>query len=134
LQQIGLTVEERKLDAHAFAAWRTGEANSDWAALCDSVPCADHYDPFAISAGPAPAGDLWPGWPDDPAAAQMREAWIDAGDPRTQRAIAGQLQVQVFTTAAFVPLGQWFPTSGWRKTVTGQQKGSFPVFWDVART
>jgi peptide/nickel transport system substrate-binding protein len=153
LRQIGLTVERRTLDRYAFAAWRSGNAArgsrpvpagpamegtdghaaADWSALCDSVPCADHYDPFAISAGPPPAGGLWPGWPDDPAAARLREAWIDAGDLTTQRAIAGQLQVQVFTTAAFVPLGQWFPTAAWRKTVTGLQKGSFPVFWDVAR-
>jgi peptide/nickel transport system substrate-binding protein len=63
----------------------------------------------------------------------LRDAWIDSGDLHTQRAIAGQLQVQVFMTAAFVPLGQWFPTSAWRNTVTGQQKGPFPVFWDVAR-
>jgi peptide/nickel transport system substrate-binding protein len=145
LKQIGLTIEQRKLDRQAFAAWRSGSATpgshsasagdeaADWSVLCDSVPCADHYDPFAISAGPPPAGGLWPGWPDDPAAARLRDAWIDAGDLNTQRAIAAQLQVQVFTTAAFVPLGQWFPTAAWRKTVTGLQKGSFPVFWDVVR-
>lgn len=148
LNEIGLTVEERKLDRRAFDAWRTRDAARDagtslagdnagaapeWSALCDSVPCADHYDPLAISAGPAPAGGLWPGWPDDPAAARLRDAWIDAGDLTSQRAIAAQLQVQVFTTAAFVPLGQWFPTAAWRNTVTGLQKGSFPVFWDVTR-
>jgi peptide/nickel transport system substrate-binding protein len=149
LSQIGLTVEERKLDRRGFEAWRSGNAArdshtaparedgpvaADWSALCDSVPCADHYDPLAISAGPPPAGGLWPGWPDDPAAARLRDGWIDAADLSTQRAIAAQLQVQVFTTAPFVPLGQWFPTAGWRNSLTGLQKGSFPVFWDVART
>jgi hypothetical protein len=53
-------------------------------------------------------------------------------DLAASRTIAGQLQEQVFTTAAFVPLGQWRTTTAWRTTLTGQQKGSFPVFWDIA--
>ena len=108
-------------------------AAEDWSALCDSVPAADHFDPFAVSAGPPPAGGLWPGWPDDPAATRLRDAWIDAADLSTRRTLAAQLQAQAFTTAAFVPLGQWFPTSAWRKSIVGQQNGSFPVFWDIAR-
>jgi peptide/nickel transport system substrate-binding protein len=153
LKQIGLTVAERPLDRPAFAAWRAhvqgaaqgapaaetshaGDAAADhdgWSALCDSVPGADHFDPLAISAGPAPSGGLWPGWLDDPAAARSRDAWIDTTDLGASRAIAAQLQLRVFTTANFVPLGQWRPTAAWRTIVTGQQKGSFPVFWDIAR-
>jgi peptide/nickel transport system substrate-binding protein len=134
LTQIGVTVEERKLDRKAFAAWRQGaQTNGDWSGLCDSLPCADHYDPLAISAGPAPSGPIWPGWPDDKEAGHLREAWIDATDLIARHGIAGQLQTRVFTTAAFVPLGQWFPTTAWRTNVTGQQKGAFPVFWDIAK-
>jgi hypothetical protein len=97
------------------------------------VPCADHYDGFAISAGPAPPGGLWPGWTDDAPAERLRQALIDAPDLKAKRAVAAKLQEQVFTTAGFVPLGQWFPTTGWRTTLTGPQKGPFPVFWEIAR-
>jgi peptide/nickel transport system substrate-binding protein len=140
LTQIGLTVAERKLNRQAFAT-AASEENGDWSALCDSVPCGDQFDPFAISAGMAPgrgpAGtgvrDLWPGWLDDPIAERLRQAWIDAGDAGRQLSLAAQLQTQVFTIAAFVPLGQWFPVTAWRTSVSGQQKGCFPVFWDIAR-
>jgi peptide/nickel transport system substrate-binding protein len=137
LTEIGLSIEERKLDRRAFEAWRhrgPSPDGNDWSAFCDSVPAGDHYDPLAISAGPPPAGGLWPGWPDDAAAGRLRDAWIDTPDPKAKRVAAAKLQDQVFATAAFVPLGQWVPNSAWRTTLTGQQAGSFPVFWDVARS
>jgi peptide/nickel transport system substrate-binding protein len=137
LTEIGLTVDERKLDAKAFAAWRrTADTpeGGDWSAFCDSLPAGDNFDGFAVSAGPPPSGGLWPGWPDDPIAARLRDAWIDAPGLPAKRAIAAQLQEQVFTAAAFVPLGQWYPVTAWRTTLTGQQKGPYPVFWDVARS
>jgi hypothetical protein len=70
--------------------------------------------------------------------AQMRDTWIDTTDLGAGRAIAAKMQSRVFTTAVFVPLGQWYPkpgypTSAWRTDLTGQQKGSFPVFWEIAR-
>jgi peptide/nickel transport system substrate-binding protein len=142
LTEIGVTVDERKLDAKAFEAWRRtagtqagspGE-DGDWSVFCDSIPCGDNYDGFAVSAGAPPSGGLWPGWPDDAIATRLRDAWIDAPSLPTKRALSGQLQEQVFTTAAFVPLGQWYPVTGWRSVLTGQQKGPFPVFWDVARS
>lgn len=155
LTEIGLTATERKLDRFAFEAWRArlrdqetgvrspgdqspptgpGPGAADaWSALCDSVPGADHIDPFALSVGPAPSGGIWPGWRNDDTAARLRDAWIDTQDLGADHAIAAQLQLRVFTTALFVPLGQWYPTSAWRTSLTGQQRGSFPVFWDIAR-
>jgi peptide/nickel transport system substrate-binding protein len=137
LTEIGLAIDEHKLDGRAFEAWRrTADTpeGGDWSAFCDTFPCADNFDAFAVSAGPPPSGGLWPGWPDDAIAARLRDAWIDAPGLTAKRAISGQLQDQIFTTAPFLPLGQWFPTTAWRTTLTGQQKGPFPVFWDVARS
>jgi len=137
LTEIGLTIDERKLDTKAFQAWRRRADTpdgGDWSAFCDSLPCADNFDGFAVSAGAPPSGGLWPGWPDDAIATRLRDAWIDAAGLPAKRAISGQLQEQVFTTAGYVPLGQWYPVTAWRTALTGQQKGPFPVFWEVARS
>jgi len=134
LTQIGLAVEQLKLGRDAFEAWRRQAADQGWSGLCDSVPCADHFDAFAISAGAGPSGEIWPGWTDDAQAGKLRDAWIDAQDLRAKRSMAAQLQEQVYTTAGFVPLGQWCPATAWRSGLTGQQKGCFPVFWDIARS
>ena len=98
------------------------------------LPAADQFDGFAVSAGPAPVGEPgWPGWPDTDGAGRLRDAWIDAADLGARPAIAARLQAQVFTTAAFVPLGQWFPVTAWRTSLTGPQRGCCPVFWDISR-
>lgn len=135
LTQIGVTVEQRTLDRQALAAWRSrAPADGDWGALCDLLPAADQFDGFAVSAGPAPVGEPgWPGWPDTDGAGRLRDAWIDAADLGARPAIAARLQAQVFTTAAFVPLGQWFPVTAWRTSLTGPQRGCCPVFWDISR-
>lgn len=96
-----------------------------WSAFCESEPGADHYDAFAI---PGPG---WAGWPVDPRTEALWNRWIDAQEPRARQVLAGQLQEQVFTTAAIMPLGQWYPLSAWRTTMSGPAKGSFPVFWDL---
>jgi peptide/nickel transport system substrate-binding protein len=137
LKQIGLLVETRRLTRPEFAAWRLHASQTpvgdDWSMFCESLPGADHNDPLGVPAGRGLAENGWPGWPDDARAARLRDTWIDTVELGPKRTFAAQLQDQMFTTAAFVPLGQWFSTTAWRTSLAGQQKGSFPVFWDVAR-
>ena len=136
LKQSGLKVQERRIDQRGLAHPRDKHPAPEggaWSAFCESAPGPDHIDPITIQAAAgksaAPAG--WAAWPDDPKAVRLRDSWIDTADLRARRVIAGQLQEQLFTTAAFVPLGQWFPASGLRLTLSGQQKGPFPVFWEL---
>lgn len=160
LRQAGLTIQERPATRQALDALRDGQTGrdgraqeeitrevpgkvpgqvpgqvpgavlgEDWSAFCDSFPGADHMDPSGIRTGRA-AG---PGWPEDPAADRARAAWIDTESIALQNAAAARLQEQVFLTVPFVTLGQWFTTAAWRTTLSGQQAGACPVFWNVAR-
>lgn len=150
LRQAGLTIEERPVTRQALDALRDGQMGQNgqmgredralgavpgavpgenWSAFCDSFPGADHMDPSGIRTGRA-AG---PGWPDDPAADRARAAWIDTESLPLQNAAAARLQEQMFLTVPFIPLGQWFTTAAWRATLSGQQTGACPVFWNVAR-
>ena len=132
LRDIGLTVEERALPARVLAAaLRDPDDTSlnDWSAVCESVSGADHDDAMGLRTGKA----LGAGGSDDPKASQLRGGIMDAANDQTKRALAARLQEQIYMTAPFVPLGQWFPTSAWSKTLSGLQKGLCPVFWDVAR-
>ena len=132
LRQAGLTIAARPLSRQALDTLRDGRApagQEDWSAFCDSFPGADHQNPLGIRAG----RDAGIGWPDDPAAGRARAAWIDTDNARVQSTAAARLQEQMFMTVPFVPLGQWFATAAWRDTLSGQQKGTCPVFWNVAR-
>ena len=72
----------------------------------------------------------WFGWPTDPRLEQLRDAWFAAPGLEEQKAIARDIQLRVFETVPFVPLGQYFQTTAYRKTVTGVLDG-FATFWNV---
>jgi peptide/nickel transport system substrate-binding protein len=97
---------------------------------------------FTFSAGADmanPAGQLmmrgtgekaWFGWPTDPELERLRDAWFAAPDLASQQQLARDLQSRVFETVPFVPLGQYFQPTAYRKTVHGTLNG-FATFWNV---
>jgi len=97
---------------------------------------------FTFSAGAdmaTPAGQLmirgigekaWFGWPTDPELERLRDAWFAARDLADQQQVARELQSRVFQTVPFVPLGQYFQPTAYRKTVHGMLDG-FATFWNV---
>ena len=72
----------------------------------------------------------WFGWPEDPRLETLRDTWFAAPTLPAQQAIARDIQAQVFETVPFVPLGQYFQTTAYRKTLTGALDG-FATFWNV---
>jgi peptide/nickel transport system substrate-binding protein len=47
----------------------------------------------------------WFGWPTDEKLESLRDAWFDAQDLRSQKAIAEQIQRQGLETLPYIPLG-----------------------------
>jgi peptide/nickel transport system substrate-binding protein len=72
-------------------------------------------------------------WPDDPELAAPHDQWIDTDDAAEQKRRADAIQNKVFSYAPSVPPGQYVPLAAWRKPVSGQLKGSVPVFRNVAK-
>ena len=72
----------------------------------------------------------WFGWPTDPELERLRDAWFTADGLAAQQAIARQIQLRVWDTVPFVPLGQYFQTTAYRKNVRGALDG-FATFWNV---
>lgn len=65
----------------------------------------------------------WFGWPNSPALEAMREEWLDAPGLDAQKAIARRIQAQLWQDVPFIPLGQYFVDSAWRRNLTGIQRG-----------
>ena len=59
------------------------------------------------------------GWPDSPRIEELRRAWLDAGDLAEQRRIAAELQMQVWRDVPFIPMGEYWQTTAYRKGLTG---------------
>jgi peptide/nickel transport system substrate-binding protein len=73
------------------------------------------------------------GWPDSPQIEELRRAWLDAGDLAEQQRIAAELQMQVWQDVPFIPMGEYWQTTAYRKGLTGIIPGCFTVFYNVAR-
>ena len=71
----------------------------------------------------ANGANAWFGWPTSPALEAMRDAWFAAGPIDMQQGIAREIQTQFWQDLPFIPLGQYFIDSAWRRDITGVQKG-----------
>jgi hypothetical protein len=50
---------------------------------------------------------------------ELRRAWLDAGDLAEQRRIAAKLQMQVWQDVPFIPMGESWQATAYRKGLTG---------------
>jgi peptide/nickel transport system substrate-binding protein len=77
----------------------------------------------------------WFGWPDNPKMEEMRDAFARASSPEEQKEIAADIQKEVFDQVIYIPLGQYFAPSAWRKSLTGVLDGpATPVFWNIEKS
>jgi peptide/nickel transport system substrate-binding protein len=62
----------------------------------------------------------------------LASAWIDAPDLDAQRRIAAEMQRLAFVEVPYLPLGQYFQPTAYRRDLEGVLRGP-PVFWNVTR-
>ena len=74
----------------------------------------------------------WFGWPSLPRLEEFRNDWFDAPDLPAQQRVARAIQAEALREAPFLPLGQYFQATAYRRGVTGVLKG-VPVFWNIQR-
>ena len=75
----------------------------------------------------------WFGWPTDEKLEQLRDAWFDAPDLASQKALAEQIQLRGLETLPYIPLGQMFQPTAFRSDIKDIVKAMFPLFWGVRR-
>ena len=61
----------------------------------------------------------------------LRTAWMDA-ESALQPALAGQMQAAAFDELPYIPLGQFFQQTAYRRELTGMLKGP-TMFWNIQR-
>ncbi|HEY4214499.1 MAG TPA: hypothetical protein VGM84_23690, partial [Steroidobacteraceae bacterium] len=94
---------------------------------------SSNIHPFGNPALRADGKAAYDGWPDSPRIEELRRTWLDAGDLAEQRRIAAELQMQVWQDVPFIPMGEYWQTTGYRKGLTGIIPGCFTVFYNVKR-
>jgi peptide/nickel transport system substrate-binding protein len=135
-QNIGLNVDFQAMDWGSVITRRTSQSPTDkggWSAFItalDGVTVSNPGGNFALRGSGKKA---WFGWPTDEKLESLRDAWFDAPDLRSQKAIAEQIQRRGLETLPYIPLGQFFQPTAFRSDIKDIVKAMYPLFWGVRR-
>src|SRR5947208_5737175 len=137
LRRAGLNVDFQEMDFGTVIRRRTNQGPPDksgwnvfFTMIDRSIP---NTNPFGNQALRADGKAAWDGWPDSPKIEALRAAWLDAADVNEQRRICSEMQTQLWQDLPFIPMGEYWQTTAYRKELTGIIPGCFTVFWCVRR-
>jgi peptide/nickel transport system substrate-binding protein len=135
-QALGLNVDFQQMDWGTMVTRRTNKNPTDkggWSAFntaLDGVTVSNPGGNFALRGNGQKA---WFGWPTDERLESLRDAWFDAPDLGSQKAITEQIQLRALETLPYIPLGQIFQPTAFRSDIKDIVKAMFPLFWGVRR-
>jgi peptide/nickel transport system substrate-binding protein len=135
MQKCGLVVDLQATDWGSVIRRRASRAAPDrggWNVFITTFTGADMANPAGNLALRGNGTDAWFGWPTAPNLEALRSQWLAAEDLPTQQAIAARIQAQAFIDVPFLPLGQFFQPTVWRKSLQGGLTG-MPLFWNLRR-
>jgi peptide/nickel transport system substrate-binding protein len=137
LRRAGMNVDVQEMEQGAAVRRRQNQAASDkggWNAffgLFDrSLPNTNPYGNIWIRADGLAAFD---GWPASPRIEALRAAWLDAGNIDEQRRICIELQMQLWQDVPYIPMGEYWQSTAYRKDLLDVLPGCFAVFYGVRR-
>ena len=73
------------------------------------------------------------GWYENPKIEQLTQDWLDATDDDARMKIAAAIQVENYTQAPTITLGQFQIPTAYRKNLAGILDFTGPLFWNVRR-
>jgi len=137
LRRAGMNVDLHEIEQAASVRRRQNQAAPDkggWNAyfgLNDrSVPNTNPYGNPMIRADGLAA---FSGWPTSPRIEALRAAWLDAGSLDEQRRICVELQMQLWQDVPYIPMGEYWQSTAYRKDLLDVLPGCFSVFWGIHR-
>ena len=63
---------------------------------------------------------------------ELREAWIDSTDEAEQKRLGREIQALAFQDLPYIPLGLFYQTTAYRKSLSGVLKG-MPLFYNIRK-
>lgn len=134
-RRIGMPVDMPMADWGTVVGRRAKKdpvAQGGWNVFYTGWSGTDMFNPIGHLSLRGNGANAWFGWPTLPRIEELRQAWIDAPDPATQKSLAVEIQREVLKEVPYIPLGQYFQPVAVRKSLTDLVTG-FPVFWGVKR-
>ncbi len=126
LQKVGFDVTDANSDWGTLLQRRANKAAPDkggWNVLIALFTSNEFNTPAGNLLLRANGADAWFGWPEAPKLEALRESWFDVADAAAEKTLGAAIQEQFFQDLPYVPLGQYFTETGYRKGLTGVRRG-----------
>jgi peptide/nickel transport system substrate-binding protein len=137
LESIGFKVVLKGMDWSTMQVARTRKEPPDkggWNLFHTWWQAANVVNP-AVHFGMTGGGQrAWYGWPDVPQLEKLVTDWLRATDQRGRKLLADEIQKVALNEVTYVPLGEWFQPTAFRKNVRDVIKFDAPIFWNVKVT
>jgi len=136
-QSMGLNVDYQVMDWGTLVSRRASQKPPDqggWGAFISVGSSLTAANPGSFLPMQGNGRKGWFGWPTDARLEELREAWFDAPDLASQRAVTEQVQLRAFESVPFVPVGHMQQPAAFRSDIVDILATAFPVFWNVRRT
>lgn len=135
LRGVGIQVEVVAADRATLERRRESReppARGGWSMFFTFFAGIDMFNPGVHQALRGNGLQGWAGWPTSPRLEELRQAWLEAADDAAQQGLAREIQQAAFQEVPYLPLGQYFQATAYRRGLTGVLKG-LPLFWNVQR-
>ncbi len=137
LRRAGMNVDLQEMELGTVIRRRLNQGASDkggWNAFFfffdRSIPNTNPYGNQWIRADGLAGFD---GWPTSPRIEALRAAWLDAGSLDEQRRICIELQMQLWQDVPYIPMGEYWQATAYRKDLLDVLPGCFAVFYGVRK-
>ena len=133
LRRLGMAVDYRVSDWGTLVqrrASREPPERGGWSMFHTTWNGLDGINPGVMQFLRASGQTAWFGWPDVPRLEELRLSWFDAPDLAAQRRVAAEIQQEALETAPFLPTGQYFSSTAYRRTIT-EPVSEVMAFWGV---
>jgi peptide/nickel transport system substrate-binding protein len=139
LRKAGFKVDLQATDWQTVVSRRASQkpvSEGGWNMFFTNWVAADVMNPVAnVSVGGRGKNGGWFGWAEDAKIEQLRDAFSRASSPEEQKKIAAQIQQENYDQVIYIPLGQYFAPSAWRKSLSGVLDGpATPIFWNIDKS
>ncbi|MEN0076605.1 MAG: ABC transporter substrate-binding protein [Paracraurococcus sp.] len=134
-KKLGMTVDYRVSDWGTLVQRRASREpveKGGWSMFHTTWNGLDGVNPGVMTWLRANGPQAWFGWPSVPRLEALRQSWFDAPDLAAQKTIAADLQRVVFEEAPYLPTGQYFANTAYRRTIT-EPISEILAFWGVKR-
>lgn len=135
LQRLGMNVQYVVSDWGTLVTRRASKAPPDqggWNIFSTTWVGLDMTNPVGEQVLRCGGQKGFFGWPDIPEIETLREAWIEAPDEAGRQRIARDLQAAAMVQVPYLPLGQYFYRTAYRREIRDIVQDQF-VFWNARR-